>query len=82
MERKGEGTGNRGGGHGQQVGLEALGKQAVALTHPKAVLFIDHHQPQAIELDRIFQEGVGADQKLQLTVHQILKQLAPPLGRR
>ena len=82
MEGEGEGAGNRGGGHGQQVGLEALGKQAVALAHPKAVLFIDHHQPQAVELDRIFQEGVGSHQELQLTVHQIPKQLAPPLGRR
>ena len=81
MEGEGKGAGNRGGSHGQQMGLEALGKQPVALTHPKAVLFIDHNQPQAVELDRIFQEGVGSNEELHLTVHQIPKQLAPPLGR-
>ena len=81
MHREGQGAGDRGGGHGEQVGLEPLGQQAVALAHAKAVLLIHHHQAQPGELHRILEQGMGTHQDLELTVDQILQQFPPPSGR-
>ena len=75
MHRQGEGARDRRGGHRQQMGLQALGQQPVALAHSEAVLFIDHHQTEAIELHRVLQKGMGAHQQLQLAIDQVLQQL-------
>ena len=69
-----------GGRHRQQVGLEPLGQQAIALAHAKAMLFIHHYQPQAVELHRVFQQGMGTHQQLQLAIGQVLQQGPAPGG--
>ena len=81
MEGEGQGAGNGGSRHRQQMGLETLGEQAVALTHAETVLFIHHHQAQPIELDRVLQQGMGAHKQLELAVGEILQQ-APALASR
>ena len=46
MQGEGQGAGNRRGRHGEQMGLQALVQQAIALMHPEPVLLIYHHQPK------------------------------------
>ncbi|MNX27770.1 hypothetical protein D3C86_578630 [compost metagenome] len=65
-----QGARNRGGRHGQQVdaaeGGIALGLQPLALVDAKPVLFVDDGQGQAVELDRVLEQGVSADGDLGL----------------
>ena len=63
------------------MGLQALVEQAIPLMHTETVLFIHHHQPQAVENDRILEQGMGAHQHLQRTVGQVIQQL-PTAGPR
>jgi hypothetical protein len=44
------------------VRIVALVAQGGALTDAKAVLFVDNRQLQVGELDRVFDQGVGANQ--------------------
>ncbi len=55
-------AGDRGRGHDQQVrGGARLGPQRVALLDAEPVLLVDDDQAQVGELDRVLQQGVGAD---------------------
>ena len=80
MKRQSQGARNWRCRHRQQMGLQALSQQAIALAHPESVLFINHNQPKPIKLHWVLQQGVGAHQQLQLTVDQILQQLPPSRG--
>ena len=62
MERQGQGSGYRCGGHREQMGLQALVEQSVPLVHTEAVLLIHHHQSQAGKNHGILQQGMGPHQ--------------------
>ena len=64
VNRERQGAGNGRGGHDQQVGVGAFGAQGGALGNTKAVLLVDDHQLQVLELHGVFDEGVGADDQL------------------
>ena len=52
-----------------------LAPQAGPLGHSKAVLLIDDGQAQVMELHRVLDEGMGADEDLQFATHQRLVDL-------
>ena len=81
MQRQRQGSGNGRGRHREEMGLETLRQKTVALAHTKAVLLIHHHQAQAVKLHRIFQQGMGTHQHLELAVDQVLQQLTSPRSR-
>src|SRR5690554_7207111 len=45
-------------------GLLVLTPKPRPLLHPKAVLFVDHHQTQMAENHRVFNQGMRTDQNL------------------
>jgi hypothetical protein len=55
-------------GHHQYVwlGLVRLLHQLEALQYAEAVLLVDHHQAQLVELDFLFNQGVRSDDQLRL----------------
>ena len=77
MEGQGQGSGDRGSGHREQVGLQTLVEQSVPLVDAEAVLLIHHHQSQAGKHHRILQQGMGPHQNLEGAVGQVIQQLAP-----
>ncbi|MNX65118.1 hypothetical protein D3C86_961620 [compost metagenome] len=56
---KRQGAGDRGGRHGQDLGVQAFGAQQGALPHAEAVLLVDHDEAQALELDAFLDQGVS-----------------------
>ena len=56
-----QGARDGGGGERQYVHLGAQGLQPFLLAHAKAVLLVDDHQAQVLELHRLLQQGMGAD---------------------
>ena len=60
----GQGAGNGGGGHNQLVGYAvlrgALIPKGQALIDPKAMLLINHDEPQALKGHAVLKECVGA----------------------
>ena len=55
-----------GGGHHQHVRRSALFDQSFALQHAEAMLLVDDHQAEPPKLNRIFDQRVGADDKLRV----------------
>ena len=41
--------------------IRTLLRQGSTLLHSEPVLFVDHHQTEAIELNALLQQGVGPD---------------------
>ena len=68
MDRERQGPWDRCCRHGEQMRLQALVEQAISLMHTETVLFIHHHQPQAVEHNRILEQSMGAHQHLQGTI--------------
>ena len=65
------------GGHHQHIGGRPLGPQFHALRHAKAVLFIDHRQPQVLKLHILLEHRMGADQNLHRAGGQARQLLRP-----
>ena len=61
-----QGAGDGCGGQGEQIDLSTQGLQFFFLVDPEAVLFIDNHQPQVLEVDIALQQLVGADDDVSL----------------
>ena len=61
VERQGQGAGDRGRRHDQHVRVLALPAERRALEHAEPVLLVDDGEPEALELHRVLDEGVGAD---------------------
>ena len=74
IDRHGQRPGDWGGCHDQHMGRRraVLAPQAGTLRHAKAVLLVDDGEAKIMELHRVLDEGMGAYQYLQLTVHQCL----------
>ncbi len=58
---------NRGGGHAQHMGQAALLRQGLPLPDTEAVLLIRDHQPQALVLNALLEERMGADDQCRLS---------------
>ena len=72
VEDQGQGPGDGGSGHDQNVGVVPLGGQFRPLGHTEAVLLIRHHQAQVAVGHAAGDEGVGADGKVDLPALQLL----------
>ena len=72
---------DRRGGHHQDVWgrVALLVPKAGALLDTEAVLFVDDHEAQRLELHRVFDQGVRTDQDLDAAVPQAFVDL-PPRG--
>jgi hypothetical protein len=63
------------------MGVKPLLPQCRALGNPKAVLLIDHRQPQARELNPLLNKGMSADNNVYITtVNKPLDFLLPCLA--
>jgi hypothetical protein len=71
---------DRGRGHQQHVGIDALGAELHPLIHAEAVLFVDHHQAEIGKANLRLKQGVGADHDLGFGGRDRLKQALPPRG--
>ena len=73
VEGHGKGAGDGCGGHHQHVRQHiGLFPEPGPLSHPKAVLFIDHYQPEPLELNNIFDHSMGANEDMYCSVEQAL----------
>src|SRR3954452_3116979 len=61
VEGHGEGAGDRGGGHDEDVGGDALLDEAEALEDAKAVLLVNDGEAELVKADVLFEDGMGAD---------------------
>ena len=61
VDGEGERTRDGGGGHDEQVRVGALGAQEGALLDAEAVLFVNGDKLQVLEGDRVFEQGMRAD---------------------
>ncbi len=68
---------DRGRGHDQEVWGGPLLTQRPTLLDPKAVLLVDDHQRQAGELDLVDQQGMGADEQIDLPRAEQSQQAGP-----
>ena len=60
----------------------ALARQLAALADAEPVLLVDDREPESIEEHTILNDGVGANQNVDLAVNERVKQLRPiPLLR-
>ncbi len=75
-ERKRAGNGRR--GHDQHVRfrISIFSHQAEALHDPETVLLIDDHQADAVELDLVLDERMGADDELGIALGEMATDLA------
>ena len=65
-----QGARDWGGGQGQHIDFAAQCFQCLLLAHAKAVLFVDDHQAEILELDVALQQLVGADHDVDLALGQ------------
>ena len=80
VDRHGQGAGDRGGRHHQNVGRRGvLVPEAGALFYAEPVLLVDDDKAQVGEVDRIFEQGMGADEQVDLAGEQPLENGGPPL---
>ena len=70
MQRQRQRSGNRSCGHCQYMRIIAFLLQSCTLLHPKSMLFINHNQTQFIELYRVFNQRMGANEKRQFSREQ------------
>ena len=61
IEGHGEGAGDGGRGHHEDIGGDALARKAEALEDAETVLLVDDGEAEALELDVLFEDRVGAD---------------------
>ena len=68
-----QGPRDRGGGHDQEVGIDLIGLllEQHPLGHPEAMLLVDHGHPEPGEVDSFLDEGVGADQDVDLAAGHV-----------
>ena len=74
-ERAGDGRG----GHHQELGgaSGALGLEREALMHAEAVLLVDHHEGKVTKRDSLLEQGMGADENIDLAFFQRGKDRLP-----
>ena len=72
-QRQGARDGRR--GHHQHIGRPALALQLHALMHAETVLFVHHGQTQILERHIFREQGVGADQDVDLAGRQLCQRL-------
>ena len=78
-QNKGQGAGNGGGRHDEQMGIPCLVGQHSALTHAKTVLLVDDEQTGPGQVDPRFQQGMGATNDLDASAAQGVQRLAAGL---
>ncbi len=84
MTAEGEGTGDRGGRHVQDVGDEpgpGLGVEGGSLTHAEAMLLVDDGDGEGGEGDRRLDQGVGSDGHGELPRGELGQDVGAPGGR-
>ena len=64
--RQGEGTGNRGGCHEQEIRLLPFSHDRHALQHAELVLLVHDHEPEAARKRRLREQGVSAEEDVDL----------------
>ena len=81
IERHGEGTRDRGGGHHQYMGrVLTLAPEFGALGDTETVLFIDHHHAESGKLHRVLDDGMGAYEDMDRTVQESVKHFLTPFA--
>ena len=83
MQRHGQGARDGRGRHDQHVGGGIPFGQRQALAHPEALLLVDHHQAERLELHAFLDQGVGAHHHPGLAAsHPRARFVSPPPRRR
>ena len=78
VERHGQRARNGRGGHHQHMGrTPVLGPEPGALLDAEAMLLVDDHEAEVVELHAVFDQRMGADQNLHLARRDAQKRLAP-----
>ena len=78
----GQGAGDRGGSHHQDVGVQGFLTQLPSLEHAEFVLLIHHHDSQLGELHVLFQQRVRPHDELHVTRGDARQRGGPLLRRR
>ena len=61
--------------------VRRLAVERAALVDAEAVLLVDHRDGQAVELDRLLDQRVRADQQLQLAARELAEQVGAAARR-